>query len=119
MPAVMNNMCAPSMALRMCVFGHLGGFAPLSGLLPAPRPVLPSWMVRWASLVAQCLRIGIGADELHPCTALAIMWATALPPPPPTPITLIWVPWLKASSSMSSMAMVLSWGFNGWVKKVM
>src|SRR5450830_1478355 len=46
-----------------------------------------------------------------PCTAQSIMWPTALPPPPPTPITLIWVPWLKGSSSIISMDIFLSFSF--------
>jgi hypothetical protein len=65
MPAVMNSMCAPSMAVRMSSTASSAASRPFSGLLPAPRPVPPSWMVLCAGAARERLRIGVGADELH------------------------------------------------------
>ena len=42
MPAVMNSMCAPSIALRISSTANSAASRPLSGLLPAPRPLPPS-----------------------------------------------------------------------------
>ena len=38
-PAVMNNMCAPSIAARMPSMASSAASRPFSGLLPAPKPV--------------------------------------------------------------------------------
>ena len=42
MPAVMNSMCAPEIAARMSSTANSAASRPFSGLLPAPRPLLPS-----------------------------------------------------------------------------
>jgi hypothetical protein len=65
----MNSMCAPSIAARMSSIASSAAWRPFSGLLPAPRPLTPSWMVRWAALRRQGLRIGVGADELYAADA--------------------------------------------------
>ena len=41
-PAVMNSMCAPSMAARMSSIASSAASRPFSGLLPAPKPVWPN-----------------------------------------------------------------------------
>ena len=42
MPAVMNSMCAPSMAWRMRSTASSAAALPISGFAPAPSPVEPS-----------------------------------------------------------------------------
>ncbi len=108
MPAVMNSMWAPRIAWRMSSAAASAASRPFSGLLPAPRPLPPSWMV-----LSACVRHSACASVLAqmnstPCTWRMIMWSTALLPPPPTPITLIWVPEWKPSVSIISMLMVYS-----------
>ena len=106
MPAVMKSMCAPSMAAADVVHRRLGRSRPLSGLLPAPRPLVPSWMILCALLrVSACASV-LAQTNCTPCTPCSIMCATALPPPPPTPITLICVPWLNSSTSIISMVIL-------------
>lgn len=103
MPAVMNSMCAPAMASRMSSTATSAASRPFSGLLPAPRPLVPSWMVLCAALrVSDCASV-LAQMNSTPCTLREIMCSTALPPPPPTPMTLIWVPWLNSSTSIISM----------------
>ena len=65
MPAVMNSMCAPAIASRMLSTASSAALAALLGLLPAPRPVPPSWMMLVRRAAGQRLRVGVGADELH------------------------------------------------------
>ncbi|MNU85690.1 hypothetical protein D3C71_754360 [compost metagenome] len=103
MPAVMNSMCAPSMAARMSSTAASAASRPFSGLLPAPRPLMPSWMFLCALLRCRACASVLAQTNCTPCTPRSIMWATALPPPPPTPITLICVPWLNSSTSIISM----------------
>ena len=64
MPAVMNSMCAPSMAARMSSTASFGRLAALLGLAAGAQPALPELdgLVRGAA--RQRLRIGVGADEL-------------------------------------------------------
>ncbi len=107
MPAVMNSMCEPWMAWRMSSCAASAASRPLSGLLPAPKPLAPSWMVRCAVLrVSACASV-LAVTNSTPCTLREIMCSTALPPPPPTPITLICVPWLNSSDSIISMVMMV------------
>ena len=107
-PAVMNSMCAPSIASRISCTACSAASRPLSGLLPAPRPVWPSWMVLCAALRLSACASVLAQINSTPPTAHWIMCSTALPPPPPTPITLICVPRLKASSSIISMLIFFS-----------
>jgi hypothetical protein len=107
MPAVMNSMCAPSIAARMSSIASSAAW-PFSGLLPAPRPLTPSWMVRWAALRVRACASVLAQMNSTPPTLRSIMCSTALPPPPPTPITLIWVPRLNSSTSIISMVMCVS-----------
>ena len=97
MPAVMNSMCAPSIAWRMRSTASSAAALPASGLAPAPRPVVPSW-IRWcaAERLSACASV-LAQMKSTPCTPSSIMCSTALPPPPPTPITLICVPMLNSS----------------------
>ncbi|MCY1368159.1 hypothetical protein D9M69_551260 [compost metagenome] len=108
MPAVMKSMCAPAMASRIESTATSAASRPLSGLLPAPRPVVPSWMVLCAALRESDCASVLAQMNSTPCTLRAIMCSTALPPPPPTPMTLIWVPRLNSSTSIISMLMVCS-----------
>ena len=103
MPAVMNSMCAPSIDWRMRSTASSAAAVPASGLAPAPRPVVPSW-IRWcaAERLSACASV-LAQTKSTPCTPSSIMCSTALPPPPPTPITLICVPMLN--SSIISIAM--------------
>ena len=105
MPAVMKSILAPSMALRMSCSAISAASRPFWGRLPAPSPVSPSWMVRCAVLRFSACASVLAQMNSTPVTLEWIMYSTALPPPPPTPMTLIRVPWLKISSSMSSMVM--------------
>ena len=105
MPAVMNSMCAPRIAWRMSSAAASAASRPLSGLLPAPRPLPPSWMVADASVRPSACASVFAQMNSTPCTWRLTMWSTALLPPPPTPITLIWVPALKPSVSIISMLM--------------
>ena len=68
MPAVMNSMCAPSMAARMSSTASSAASRPLSGLLPAPRPLVPSWMVLWASLRLSACASVLAQMNSTPCT---------------------------------------------------
>jgi hypothetical protein len=68
MPAVMNSMCAPSMALRMSSTAASAASRPFSGLLPAPRPLAPSWMVRCAALRASAWASVLAQMNSTPCT---------------------------------------------------
>ncbi len=108
MPAVMNSMCAPSIEARISSTACSAASRPLSGLLPAPRPVVPSWIVLCAALRLSACASVLAQMNSTPPTSHAIMCSTALPPPPPTPITLIWVPRLNPSSSIISMLMLFS-----------
>ena len=90
MPAVMNAILVPSFSI-LRTDSRLSSAASraFAGLLPAPRPSLPS-----------CKCTGTG-ESLRACASVLqstndtswmpslYMWLTALPPPPPTPITLI------------------------------
>jgi hypothetical protein len=107
MPAVMNSMCAVDGAADG-IHRQFGGVAALVGLAAGAQAAGAQLdgLVRRAA--RQCLRVGVGADELHALHVRWIMCSTALPPPPPTPITLIWVPWLNSSTSIISMLMCFS-----------
>ncbi len=92
MPVVMKTMSAPSRTSAMRSRSSMAAWRPISGLVPAPRPLVtpgPScstvrdvtFFRAWASVFAQM--------NSTPSTPLLTMWLTALPPPPPTPMTLI------------------------------
>ncbi len=107
MPAVMNNMCAPAIDSLMRSTASCADWRPISGLLPAPRPVWPSCTSVPALLRCKACASVLAQMNSTPCTPCEIMCSTALPPPPPTPMTLICVPW--SNSSIISMGMGASW----------
>ena len=100
MPAVRNSMSAPRMASAMRSRSSTAAWRPMSGLAPAPSPLVSA--LPRCSWVFACPRLSACASVLAqmnstPCTPLATMWSTALPPQPPTPITLITASWFDAS----------------------
>ena len=109
MPAVMNSMCAPSIAWRMRSTASSAAALPASGFAPAPSPVVPSW-IRWcaAERLSACASV-FAQTKSTPCTPCSIMCSTALPPPPPTPITLICVPMLNSSIISIAICNLQSW----------
>src|SRR5208282_5538932 len=100
-PAVMNTMSAPSSASMIFSVSSSAALRPMSGLAPAPRPLVSfapicsftcaaeSWSACWSVFAA---------INSTPSTFARIMRLTALDPPPPTPITLI-----LAASAWSSL----------------
>ena len=89
-PAVMNVIRVPSLSIFL-MSSILSSAATLarSGLLPAPRPSLPS--CKWTG-TGESLRAC--ASVLHNTNVTSwipsrYMWLTAFPPPPPTPMTLM------------------------------
>ena len=70
MPAVMNSMCAPSMASRMRSTASSAAARPTSGLPPAPRPRAAELDQLVRAAAVERLRVGVGADELHALHAL-------------------------------------------------
>src|SRR6056297_2827702 len=100
MPAVMNTIShSPRVSLIRPILSWAAS-RPVSGLAPAPRPLVsfsPSWILYSA---LECFRACISVFAVMKVTPFmeeVIMLFTALPPPPPTPTTLI-----KALSSRSS-----------------
>ena len=92
-PAVMKTMFAPRNASAISSRASLAACWPTSGLLPAPKPVCPSWICISASLWDKACRSVLAAmNTTLPLTCLRIILLITLPPAPPTPITLISAP---------------------------
>ena len=104
MPAVMNSMCAPSIAARMSSTASFRRLAALLRLAAGAQAAVAQLdgLVRGAARASACASV-LAQMNSTPCTPRSIMCSTALPPPPPTPITLIWVPWWNSSTSIISM----------------
>ena len=102
-PAVTKIMSAPSSAARMRSRSSSAAWRPISGLAPAPRPLVtcaPSWILVAALLCCSAWQSVLAAMKSTPVRPARIIVFSALPPPPPTPTTLILAP----SSFISSMA---------------
>src|SRR5260370_24879192 len=103
MPAVMNAMCAPRNASAIRSRASSAAALPMSGLAPAPRPVLPNWITWLARERASACASVFITMKSTPCTPRLIMCCTALPPAPPTPTTLMIVPLVSVSSISKSI----------------
>src|SRR3954466_15533349 len=102
MPAVTKTMSAPSSASRILSRSSSAACRPISGLAPAPSPLVtcaPSWILVRARLCWRAWQSVLAAMKSTPVSPAMIIVLSALPPPPPTPTTLILAP----RSFMSSM----------------
>jgi hypothetical protein len=105
MPAVTKTMSAPEIASAICWMLSSAARRPISGLAPAPRPLVrapPSPILWGARLASSAWRSVLAATNSTPSRLPLIMVLTALPPPPPTPMTRI-LAWLTSSKSMRAM----------------
>ena len=111
MPAVMNSMSVPSSASAMRSRSSSADCRPISGLAPAPRPLVTVWpscsTVVADDLANACASV-FAQMKSTPSMELATMCSTALPPPPPTPRTRITAPASLVLSTSSNMVIVVS-----------
>src|SRR5712692_2011846 len=99
-PAVMKIMSAPSSASMIFSVSSSAALRPISGLAPAPSPLVslaPSCSLSGAAESSSACRSVLAAMNSTPSTLARIMRLTALVPPPPTPITLIRAPCSRSS----------------------
>ena len=92
MPAVINNMSAPSINSAMASRSSSAASRPISGFAPAPRPLVmatPICNMVFAWLFFKACMSVLAQMNSTPPTFFSIMCATAFPPQPPTPITLM------------------------------
>ena len=91
-PAVINSMSAPSIISAMRSRSSIAALRPISGLAPAPNPLVMSVPICSTVLALlffnACISV-LAQINSTPLTFFAIMCSTALPPQPPTPITLM------------------------------
>jgi hypothetical protein len=98
----MKTMSEPSRASQIFSVSSTAAWRPMSGLAPAPRPLvslLPIWILTEARFVRRAWRSVFTAMNSTPWSPEAIMRETALPPPPPTPTTLMRAPWTSSSAN--------------------
>ena len=92
MPAVMKSMSVPSMMSWMRSRSSIAAWRPISGLAPAPSPLVMLWPM--CSTVWACMAFSACASVLAQMKStpsmpeLTMCW-TALLPPPPTPTSLM------------------------------
>ena len=91
-PAVTNTMSAPFSASLISSRDSAAAPMPISGLAPAPRPLVSSWpmfSLMSASHMASAWASVLQAMNSTPRRPASTMRLTALVPPPPTPTTLM------------------------------
>ena len=92
MPAVINTISAPRSASAIRSRSSIAAARPISGLAPAPSPLVmspPSCSAVLATISDSACASVLAQIKSTPSTLFSIMCLTAFPPPPPTPITLI------------------------------
>ena len=92
MPAVTNTRSAPLSALAISSRLSSAAFLPISGVAPAPRPLVsfsPIWIIVAARLVRSACTSVFTAMKSTPTTPQSTMRLSAFPPPPPHPTTLM------------------------------
>ncbi len=105
-PAVTKIMSAPSRASMILSESSRAALRPISGLAPAPRPLVsftPSWILVAARDIRRACRSVLATMNSMCSMPASIMRLTALLPPPPTPITL-----MRASLRASSLKLMRS-----------
>jgi hypothetical protein len=88
MPAVTNTMSAPWRCSWMSWMSSIAAFLPISGLAPAPRPLVsarPSWILWSAGFDASAWMSVLATTNSTSDTCDSIIVRMALPPAPPTP----------------------------------
>ena len=111
-PQVTKTMSAPFNAAAISSELSSAAFSPISGLAPAPRPLVilspicksVGALLNWSA----CLSVLIAINST-PAICSSIIRFTALLPPPPTPTTMI----LAAASD--SLVLISSKGFSSFV----
>ena len=89
-PAVMNAIFVPSLSiLRMSSMLSSAASRAFCGMLPAPRPSLPSCKCTGTGESLRAWASVLHNTNVTSCMPSRYMWLTALPPPPPTPMTFI------------------------------
>ena len=90
MPAVMNTILVPSLSiLSMSSTLSSAASRARAGMLPAPRPSLPSCRRTGTGESQSALESVLQSTKLTSWMPSRYIWLTALPPPPPTPMTLM------------------------------
>ena len=111
-PHVTNTMSAPFSAADISSALSSAAFSPISGLAPAPRPlvILSPICISVGALHSwsACLSVLIAINST-PAICSSIIRFTALLPPPPTPTTIIF------AAASDSFVLISSKGFSSFV----